>query len=98
LNRQLTRSAINTTYVLTVKKQGDVRSLATQITDDLSGQNVLLVEDILETGKSLQTALKYLKSKGANVRTAAIYVLPDSEVKPDFYLSEETGAIIFPWD
>jgi len=52
----------------------------------------------LETGKSLQTALKYLKSKGANVRTAAIYVLPDSEVKPDFYLSEETGAIIFPWD
>ena len=85
-------------YCLTVKKIGEERKVTSEISEDLNGKRILLVEDMLETGKSLITARKYLESKGAQVKTASLYVTPISEVKPDYYLAEVKEVVQFPWD
>ncbi len=65
---------------------------------EVSGMKVLLVEDMLETGKSLQTAKEYFESKGAEVKTACIYTMKKSTVTPDYSLREIPEVVPFPWE
>jgi|SRR5579872_1996274 len=85
-------------YCLTVKKYGKERKVASGITDDLHYKKVLLVEDMLETGKSLVVAKEYLESKGAIVTTVCLYTLPYSEIKPDYFVKEINEIVKFPWE
>jgi len=85
-------------YCLTVKKENDQRKITTEICEDLNHQKILLVEDILETGKSLIIAKEYLQNKGATIKTACLYSLPISEIKPDFYLKTISKIITLPWE
>lgn len=85
-------------YCLTVKKGGDKRKITSEVLEDLTNKKIIIIEDILETGKSLIVAKKYLESKGAFVKTACLYILPVSKIKPDFYLKEISEAIDFPWE
>lgn len=84
-------------YSLTVKKDGLIRKVTSSINENLSGKNVLLVEDALESGASLVTAKEYLESIGAIVKTTSLYIQTDSKTKPDYYLSEKDELPIFPW-
>lgn len=85
-------------YALTVKKVGGERKVTSDILEDISGKKILLVEDMLETGKSLIAAKEYLEKKGAEVRTACLYTMPISEIKPDFSVKEVTEVAPFPWE
>jgi hypoxanthine phosphoribosyltransferase len=85
-------------HCLTVKKVGEQRNVVTDINEDLHHKSILLVEDMLETGKSLIVAKQYLEQKGANVETACLYVMPASEIHPDHYLKEVKEIIRFPWE
>jgi hypoxanthine phosphoribosyltransferase len=85
-------------YCLTVRKIGKERRVVTEILDDLVNKNVLLVEDMLETGKSLIAAKQYLESKGARVKTACLYVMPISEIVPDFSLRQVEKVEKFFWE
>jgi len=46
--------------------------LRRDITDSVQGRNVLVVDDILETGQTLETAMNLLKSHGAKAVEAAV--------------------------
>ncbi len=85
-------------HVLKVKREGNERRVMAEVFTDMTGQKVLLVEDMLETGKSLVVAKKYLESKGAQVQTACLYIMPQTEVKPDYYLKEVLEVQKFPWE
>lgn len=85
-------------YCLTVKKIGAKRKVTNDILEDLTDKKLLLVEDMLETGKSLIVAKEYLANKGADVKTACLYTMPISEIKPDFYIREVNEIIKFPWE
>ncbi len=85
-------------YCLTIKKVGGERKVTTDILDDISSKTILLVEDMLETGRSLVVAQRYLEAKGAIVITAALYAQPDSEIMPDFYLEARAQVPAFPWE
>ncbi len=85
-------------YCLTVKKVSDQRKVKTVIEENIDGKSVLLVEDMLETGKSLVVAKQYLESKGAVVKTACLYTMPKSEVVPDYFLEEIHRVVKFPWE
>ncbi|MEK6937379.1 MAG: phosphoribosyltransferase family protein [Nanoarchaeota archaeon] len=85
-------------YCLTVRKIDEERKVSTEILENLVDKNILLVEDMLETGRSMIVAKKYLKSKGAKVKTACLYFMPISEIVPDFYLREVQEVQRFPWD
>ncbi len=89
---------VKTMHALTVKKLGAERKVTSEIAEDLTGKKILLIEDMLETGKSLIVAKQYLETKGAIVKTACLYIMPISEIKPDYYLKEINDAVKFPWE
>ncbi len=71
------------------------RSLHTQITD----KKALLVDDVSDTGKSLQLAKNHLQQQGAKeIKTATLYAKPETITKPDYCEKQTSHWIVFPWD
>lgn len=67
---------------------------------DIKDINVLLVDDITDTGDTLRVSLEYLKSfKPKEIRTAVLIHKTCSVVTPDYFVRkvEEWKWIIFPW-
>ncbi|OGL30505.1 hypothetical protein A3F37_01365 [Candidatus Saccharibacteria bacterium RIFCSPHIGHO2_12_FULL_41_12] len=85
-------------YTLTVKKQDGKRLVVSSINEDLAGKNVLVVEDVLETGMSLVVAKEYIESLGGIAKTTALFIQPDTKIIPDYYLEVKQEVPIFPWD
>jgi hypoxanthine phosphoribosyltransferase len=66
---------------------------------DVRGKNVILVDDISDTGKSLIAAREHLIDKGAkDIVTATVCVKPHTSLKPDIYAIESSQWVIFPWE
>ncbi|MDI6884626.1 MAG: phosphoribosyltransferase [Hadesarchaea archaeon] len=60
---------------------------------------VLVVDDVADTGTSLDFVLKHLKGKGAKeVRTATIAYKPKSRLKPDYFVYKTDKWVVFPWE
>ena len=69
------------------------------ISATIAGKNVLVVDDVSDTGESLKVAVEHLKeNKAATVKTVTIYFKPRSVFKPDFFSSSTSDWIIFPWE
>src|SRR6056297_853497 len=53
--------------------------------DSVAGKDVLVVDDIADTGQSIQTAADYVREADpSSVRTATLQLLDTSEHEPDF--------------
>ncbi|NTU46494.1 NUDIX domain-containing protein [Candidatus Roizmanbacteria bacterium] len=85
-------------FCLSVTKMGNERKVTTEISEDISGKTILLVEDMLETGKSLIVVKKYLEQKGALVKTACLYTMSISQIQPDYSLRAVSEVPHFPWE
>lgn len=63
-------------------------SIARDVGEDMSGRDILIIDDILETGRTLQFATELLKQRGAEtIRTAVLLEKPgklEVKVKADF--------------
>jgi hypoxanthine phosphoribosyltransferase len=65
----------------------------------VEGKKVLLVDDVADTGKSLQLAREHIRQKGATeVRIATVYRKPFSAVTPDYFEKETRRWVVFPWE
>jgi len=65
----------------------------------INSNRILLVDDIADTGKSLQYAISYLNQQGATeIKTATLYYKTQSIVKPDFYEKQTCSWVVFPWE
>jgi len=84
-------------YVIKVGHVGEDRRVKT-FEPNMFEKKVLLVEDMIETGKSLKAAKELLESKGAEVKTACLYTMPKSEIVPDFSLKVMKEVVLFPWE
>ncbi len=90
---------IQVEFYLNISKTKPEPILKQALPTQVNGKKVLLVDDIADTGRSLQLAASYLKLQGAaETRTATLYRKPYSVVKPDFYEKETANWVIFPWD
>ena len=70
---------------------------------DLSGKNVLIVDDITDTGQSMKLAYDYVvKQQPKALKTAVMLHITRSSFNPDYYASEieekEWTWFIFPWN
>jgi len=69
------------------------------ISEDITHKNILVVDDVSDTGESLLVALHHVKEKNpANVKTATVFYKPHSKFKPDYFAAETSDWIIFPWE
>ena len=63
-------------------------------------KNILIVDDIFDTGKTMEYVLDYLKNLGIiNIKIATIYYKPKNNktnIIPNFYLYETDKWVVFP--
>ena len=73
--------------------------LTQEVSMDVKGKKVLLVDEIADSGQSLKLIIDHINQQGASeVKTATLYYKPSSIIKPDYYEKETSKWIIFPWD
>jgi len=63
----------------------------------LSGQKVLIVDDVADTGETLNTVHEFCGEHVAEARTAVLYEKPQSVVKCDYVWKHTSEWISFPW-
>jgi hypoxanthine phosphoribosyltransferase/molybdopterin converting factor small subunit len=69
------------------------------LTLDISDKNILIVDDVSDTGKSLQVALSAIALYGpSQIKTATLYIKPWTTFIPDYYAASATKWIVFPWE
>jgi hypothetical protein len=70
-----------------------------ELSMDVKGRKILLVDDVADSGKSLLKAKEHLQAKGAGeIRIATIHYKPGSSFKPDYYLMTTTSWVAYPWE
>jgi hypoxanthine phosphoribosyltransferase len=73
--------------------------LTQRVSAGVEGKKALLVDDVADTGKSLQLAKEHILQQGATeVRIATVYRKPFSIIKPDYYEKETRRWVVFPWE
>jgi hypoxanthine phosphoribosyltransferase len=74
-------------------------TLKQTLTTNVTGKKILLIDDISDTGKSLNLAKTNLQHQGAiEIKIATLYEKPQSITTPDFYEKQTTNWVVFPWD
>jgi hypoxanthine phosphoribosyltransferase len=74
-------------------------TLKQNLTNQVLGKKTLLVDDIADTGRSLNLAKIHLQQQGASqIKTATLYQKPQSSITPDFYEKQTTSWVVFPWE
>ncbi|MCE4616997.1 MAG: hypothetical protein F7C32_00200 [Desulfurococcales archaeon] len=69
------------------------------LTLDIEDKKVLIVDDVSDTGKSLQVALTAISLHGPSlIHTATLYLKPWSTFVPDYFAYTVEEWIVFPWE
>lgn len=63
----------------------------------LQHKRVLLVDDVSDSGRTLQLVMKLIEKSGAEVRTVCLYSKPHTVLEPDFLWRKTDRWINFPW-
>ncbi|HSB47358.1 MAG TPA: phosphoribosyltransferase [Candidatus Bilamarchaeum sp.] len=70
-----------------------------ELSMDVRGKRILLVDDVADSGRSLTAAKEYLRAKGAGeIRIATIHYKPGSSFRPDYYMMTTTSWVAYPWE
>jgi hypoxanthine phosphoribosyltransferase len=86
-------------FYVGIEKTGRKPVVTQPISEAISKKNVLVVDDVADTGESLKLALDHVLEKGAGKSmTATVYYKPHSKFKPDFFADTTSNWIIFPWE
>lgn len=64
---------------------------------DLAGSRVLIVDDVADTGRTLEIVEDYCAEHVAETRIAVLYAKPRSTVQPQYAWCETDRWIVFPW-
>lgn len=90
---------LGVTFYKAMGKATDFPRITQELTMDLAGLRVLIVDDVADTGRSLMVAKDYLQRKGAKeIRIATIHYKPNSVFKPDYFVASTTAWIVYPWE
>lgn len=69
-------------------------------TREIKNSQVLLIDDIADTGLTLLSAVQVLKNRKNKVITATLHWKPKSKIKPDYFIREVKNVwwIVYPWE
>ena len=69
------------------------------ISISVRNKKILLVDDVVDTGKSVKLVETHLRNNGASsIKIASVYYKPWSIAIPEYYQKETQLWIIFPWE
>ena len=88
-------------YVGTAEKSGEPTIRYPMPEGSVEGKDVLIIDDIADTGGSIERAHEYVTDRGARtVRTGTLQLLGTSEFEPHYVGErlEEWAWIVYPWN
>lgn len=88
-------------YVGTAEKSGEPTVRYPMPEGSVEGKDVLIIDDIADTGGSIKRAQEYVTDRNAGtVRTATLQLLGTSEFEPDYVGEqlEEWTWVVYPWN
>jgi hypoxanthine phosphoribosyltransferase len=92
-------ASVGVEFYLGVAETRNKPVLTQRVSADVEGKKALLVDDVADTGKSLQLAREHILQQGATeVRVATMYRKPFSAITPDYYEKETRRWVVFPWE
>lgn len=81
-----------------IQTQGEIR-ITQELSSNIQGKHVLLVDDVADSGKTLKRAVSYLtKFKPKNITTVTMFYKPKSVFRPDYFAKQTTKWILFPYE
>jgi hypoxanthine phosphoribosyltransferase len=91
--------AMSVEFYTGVEERLDVPMVLPPVPDlvTLADKQLLIVDDVADTGGTLQVVHDFCKGKVAEVRTAVLYEKPRSLVKCDYVWRRTERWITFPW-
>ena len=70
-----------------------------KLSKNINGMSVLVVDDLVDHGITMNTLIAYLKTKHPkSITTAVLFKKPWSKFTPDFYLKTVDTWVVFPWN
>ncbi|MCC2593521.1 phosphoribosyltransferase [Tessaracoccus sp. OS52] len=63
----------------------------------IAGRQLLVVDDITDTGRTLGLVTKLLRGFGADVRSAVLFSKPNTIFAADYVWQHTDGWVTFPW-
>lgn len=91
--------AIEIKFYKGIEEKSERPVIVQPLVADVKDKNVLVVDDVADSGKSLQVALSAINLHGPKtIKTAALYVKPWSVLVPDYYYATTDKWIVFPWE
>ena len=76
----------------------DKPKITQELTRDIEGLNILVVDEMAVSGSTLKLVASYLEMKQPkSIKYAVLYKQPWSEFKPDYFGVETDYWPVFPW-
>lgn len=73
--------------------------LTQPLTLDVVDKRILLVDDVVDSGKSAVFVKRHLSQRGAKeIKLLTLYCKPWSAIKPNFCGKETSDWVVFPWE
>ena len=66
-------------------------------TESIRNKRILIVDDVVDSGRTLALVLELLRGFEADVRSAVLYAKPTTIINPDFVWKATDKWIVFPW-
>lgn len=66
--------------------------------NSLNDKNILIVDDLTDTGNTLLTLIDILQDRAKTIKTLTLYKKPKSKFIPDYYTDISDEWIVFPWE
>lgn len=80
-----------------MSKQG--LSISEQLGVDVRGKRLLVVDDISDTGQTLEFVVEYLRKLGAkSIKTATLHYKPIKDQILDYYAATTDSWVVYPWE
>lgn len=86
-------------YYSDVAVRGKKPNITQPISGSMKGKNLLIVDEVADTGDSLFHAIEHAKALGAKtVKSAVLHLKPTSCIVPDYFMVKTTCWTVYPWE
>ncbi|AHF79419.1 phosphoribosyltransferase [Thermococcus paralvinellae] len=90
---------IDVKFYTDINEHAEMPKITIPIYGDLKDKRVVIVDDVSDTGKTLQVVINEVKRLGAKeIKVACLAMKPWTSVVPDFYVFRTDKWIVFPWE
>ena len=84
-------------YYTDIYKTRKKPEITQPLSADVKGKRILLIDDVADSGKSIELVKKYLEGRGAlDVKVCTLYHKPWSVVTPDYCARKTKAWVCFP--